>query len=512
MSKKTWLTLSSILLFFFSQSSDSFPNHQYEYKKPFFIQGLNINSISFSPEIPKQGDRIQIIVEVENTSTSTAYNKINLEVIQNYKVIGNSYIPVLKPKEKTKATISYALPESLTGKVTFEIILSPPKGPKKSASINVASKVVPAAPIIAEPIYKPTPKPVELPKPTPKSVELPKPIPKPGIKDMPEIEWPDLAILELTLTPPQPQEGDELSFRYRIKNKGNCIASNFHVSVYKDGREAYRDYFASLDFGQEAIRENKWIALPQGNHTLRIKADSDGVVAESDDNNNLMEKTFTASKVILISQFWANPLQVNLGENVMLGWRLLSEATQFSLGVTYCPFTGSPQFQSLITDKPVTLSEESAIDTVTLGELPYGGSAEYLLTASKPTGTVGKIYDRREVTVQVKNLLVGSWSGTYYTAGEDSPPEKEEFILNSDGSGWWNRWLDKKNEWSKSQGTWVQTSSNQFDFNFGNYITTFYDMVVSTSTLSFKINVDVYSMETNERVGTAVHVYNLQRK
>ncbi len=126
MSKKFfvfWLTLFLILSFTFSQSLDSFAALQFEYKKLFpmltSIQDLTINSVNFNPEVPEQGDEIEIIVEIENTNSSIAYSEINLEVRLNDEVIGRSAVLTLESGQKTEINIYYTLPESLTGEVTF---------------------------------------------------------------------------------------------------------------------------------------------------------------------------------------------------------------------------------------------------------------------------------------------------------------------------------------------------------------------------------------------------------
>jgi len=139
MSKKFYSVVIFLICFFlvYSITLNSFNEVQStNYKKIYTFSGLVINSIAIEPKMPKPGDRIQIIIEVENRGL-ILYKRINLVVKLKEKTIGNTSIYWLRPGAKISKTIYYTLPKATQGKITFEVVANPPNGPKKSFTIYV---------------------------------------------------------------------------------------------------------------------------------------------------------------------------------------------------------------------------------------------------------------------------------------------------------------------------------------------------------------------------------------
>ena len=111
-------------------------------------------------------------------------------------------------------------------------------------------------------------------------------LPTPGL--------PDLTFQKVAFDKPEPfMDGDIIRFGAIIVNQGYGDAYNFVVEAYLDNW-LYDSGTISLGAGESATL---WCDVPwsatEGTHTLTWIADTTNVVAESNENNNRMSRTFT---------------------------------------------------------------------------------------------------------------------------------------------------------------------------------------------------------------------------
>ena len=99
---------------------------------------------------------------------------------------------------------------------------------------------------------------------------------------------PDLTVQNIALSPENPQEGDEVTLTVTIKNQGSGKADYFYVAYYIDERYLSSAYVIPLDPGGTYNKTFTW-AAEAGTHTIKVVADSDNRITESNETNN--EKT-----------------------------------------------------------------------------------------------------------------------------------------------------------------------------------------------------------------------------
>ncbi len=82
---------------------------------------------------------------------------------------------------------------------------------------------------------------------------------------------------------------------YVVKNNGNAEARNFVCKLYANGVQKATDSIASLAAGAEVAREfTGWVINPV-TPVIKVVADANNTVAESNEGNNEMERTITTT-------------------------------------------------------------------------------------------------------------------------------------------------------------------------------------------------------------------------
>ncbi|MGD1119399.1 MAG: CARDB domain-containing protein, partial [Dehalococcoidales bacterium] len=103
---------------------------------------------------------------------------------------------------------------------------------------------------------------------------------------------PDLVIQDITLSPQDPVIDDAVTITVTVINQGTAAAGHFDVAGYMDNALLDTRTISSLDAGLTAAVTFSWTAQ-KGSHVVKAIADSAGVVAETDETNNI--KTFNFS-------------------------------------------------------------------------------------------------------------------------------------------------------------------------------------------------------------------------
>lgn len=108
---------------------------------------------------------------------------------------------------------------------------------------------------------------------------------------------PDLRVQNLTTDPDAPVEGEDVSVRGTIENAGDADATNFTVEFQVNSTAFGSVFVQRLAAGDTTQLESpeRWTAQA-GNHTARIRADSDGNVSEQDETNNVESLNVTVEQ------------------------------------------------------------------------------------------------------------------------------------------------------------------------------------------------------------------------
>jgi uncharacterized membrane protein len=97
---------------------------------------------------------------------------------------------------------------------------------------------------------------------------------------------------DFDITPSMPVSGEGVTLQAPVRNLGSVIAENILVVVISDGEELARTFIDSIPPGGTGVATLTWTAAP-GSQLLRIVADPDNDIPETDEGNN--EATWTLS-------------------------------------------------------------------------------------------------------------------------------------------------------------------------------------------------------------------------
>ena len=121
----------------------------------------------------------------------------------------------------------------------------------------------------------------------------------PGAKKIPSTMrlQPDLVITNVKITPVNPSQYDTITFSADVTNKGVVVAPASTVAVFIGG-ETYPVTFAQPAIGPNVtkvvVREFQLKRV--GGYSVKFVADAEGVVAESNEGNNVATKNFSVRK------------------------------------------------------------------------------------------------------------------------------------------------------------------------------------------------------------------------
>ncbi|PXF51153.1 MAG: hypothetical protein C4B55_01715 [Candidatus Methanophagaceae archaeon] len=116
---------------------------------------------------------------------------------------------------------------------------------------------------------------------------------------------PDLTLssTDISFSPPpatQPTEGDSVTITATVRNIGEAAASDFRVSFF-DGDSLIGIDTISVTAGFTTTASTTWIAVA-GDRTIKVVADSEDAINESDETNNEATKTITVKeKAVVVS-------------------------------------------------------------------------------------------------------------------------------------------------------------------------------------------------------------------
>ena len=103
---------------------------------------------------------------------------------------------------------------------------------------------------------------------------------------------PDLVIESITWIPETPKIGNLVTFTVTIKNKGDVTAGSSHITSYIDDTLLHTTPVDPIAPDKTTTRTISWKAQP-GHHNIKVIADINNSVTESDETNN--DKTYALS-------------------------------------------------------------------------------------------------------------------------------------------------------------------------------------------------------------------------
>ncbi|MDP3879744.1 MAG: CARDB domain-containing protein [Dehalococcoidales bacterium] len=126
---------------------------------------------------------------------------------------------------------------------------------------------------------------------------------------------PDLVIQGIAWSPPEPSPGEKMSLGVIIKNQGQGISSDFHVAYYVDDILVTLVPVRSLAYGATENRTFSWI-VEAGTHFLRVVADANSVVAEDNETNNEATVIYPPPADLVVQGIARSPLNPSAGDNM----------------------------------------------------------------------------------------------------------------------------------------------------------------------------------------------------
>ena len=166
---------------------------------------------------------------------------------------------------------------------------------------------------------------------------------------------PDLIIQDITWSPSNPKEGDDVEFTVTVKNQESESAGASYVYYYIDGSYVDYDYVPALSAGSTSTQSFTWTANKCGNVQVKAAADATNAVDESNEGNNEKTKTVSVAcqrdlKIIDISTSRAFP---ELGERLWVyvtvkntGTTAIDTNTKFNLDVSFVDKVSVPRIHT----------------------------------------------------------------------------------------------------------------------------------------------------------------------
>jgi len=127
---------------------------------------------------------------------------------------------------------------------------------------------------------------------------------------------PDLIVQDITWSPENPSENDEITFTASVKNQGSGRADSCYIALYIDDTLESSEQLSTLEAGASINTTFSWHAS-SGLHDIKAIIDSYNKVLESDETNN--EKTvslLTLAPDLIIKDFSWLPADAAVGDTV----------------------------------------------------------------------------------------------------------------------------------------------------------------------------------------------------
>jgi subtilase family serine protease len=125
----------------------------------------------------------------------------------------------------------------------------------------------------------------------------------------------DLTVQNITWSPEDISEGDNITFTVTIKNQGSGKADYSYVTYYIDDNYPTLAYVIPLDPGATYNTTFTWVA-EAGTHTIKVVADSEKRILEGDENNNEKSVIYPVPADLTVQNITWSLEDISEGDNI----------------------------------------------------------------------------------------------------------------------------------------------------------------------------------------------------
>ncbi|HEX9815777.1 MAG TPA: CARDB domain-containing protein, partial [Candidatus Thermoplasmatota archaeon] len=184
---------------------------------------------------------------------------------------------------------------------------------------------------------------------------------------------PDLVVADLAVTPATARAGDAMQATAVVSNTGEAAATGFTVEFALDSQPIKSHLVSGLAAGASVTLSADWTAT-EGDHAVRVVADSESQVSEADETNNEATSSFVVS---------GPPVRAAaLSPKEQSGTVPAKGSITYTVTVTN---TGEAQ-DTILLSKAANADGWKATLSQTSVEVGPGASADVMLTVQAPKG------------------------------------------------------------------------------------------------------------------------------
>jgi subtilase family serine protease len=143
---------------------------------------------------------------------------------------------------------------------------------------------------------------------------------------------PDIYAYHLSCDPSAPGPNTSVKVVWRMKNQGTAdITQRFHSTLHLDGTLKQTWNTDELLMGRGASGTKSLGALGSGTHTIKIVTDANGVIDESNENNNMLQlvtKPPSGKPDLYVSHLEYTPSDPESDSDITLTWKVKNQGTK----------------------------------------------------------------------------------------------------------------------------------------------------------------------------------------
>ena len=214
------------------------------------LPDLVISDFQISPANPKPGQEVQLTATITNQGAGPVNDTFVVQFNVGRRTISSRFLPELPAGQSTTVEASW---DAEVGEFRLRVIADAfGKIFESNESNNVRDRLIDVSD--ADPTQS------------------------------------DLVVKALDLVPSNPKPTETAKITATVANNGAGPAPAFNVSFEADGRVLDTEKLEGLAAGQETTLSLDWI-VETGERILRVKADPDAKIVETDETNNAFAKT-----------------------------------------------------------------------------------------------------------------------------------------------------------------------------------------------------------------------------
>jgi subtilase family serine protease len=257
---------------------------------------ISADNITITPTVLKEGLTATFKAKIENKSAVNASN-VKVHFFVDNKLAGEKNISSIVKKYYYFATQTYVIPAGAAGEHRLTVVI----GDGKPSNISVLPLII-------------------------QEVKEDKTQAEKKFTILPSV--PDLSIVPagLSVTPATFKGGDKINFKAIVRNIGLDPAKNFKVALYLNDVKISESVVAVLAKNSQTTIYKQQYQLPanaSGNQIFKAVIDEANTIAESNEKNNVAEKTLSIAKAqrdLFFELIKPNPVNPTAGQPVT--WQL----------------------------------------------------------------------------------------------------------------------------------------------------------------------------------------------